>query len=140
MAWPLLSPCAAANSRHRSSTAARSTNPYRNGVDEALESSGRIGQATFNWSCSGHRTHCTRPTDDPVVLGRIADGIRLRAVRMVARHGFGYLGQALSSAELFATLYGSTVRYGIDRIVVSPGHYVIAAFAAAVEMQYADDP
>jgi transketolase len=58
---------------------------------------------------------------------------------MVARHGFGYLGQVLSSAEMFATLYGSAVRYGTDRIVVSPGHYVIAAFAAAAEMGLADD-
>ena len=33
--------------------------------------------------------------------------IRLRAVRMVAPHGFGYLGQALSSAELFATVFGA---------------------------------
>ncbi len=36
---------------------------------------------------------------------QFADRIRLRALRMVAPHGFGYLGQALSSAELFACLY-----------------------------------
>ena len=35
-------------------------------------------------------------------LERAADLLRLRAVRMVAPHGFGYLGQALSSAELMA--------------------------------------
>jgi transketolase len=52
---------------------------------------------------------------------------------MVARQGFGYLGQALSSAEQFAVLYGKALRPGIDRLVVSPGHYVIAAFAAAAE-------
>jgi transketolase len=63
----------------------------------------------------------------------MATAIRLRAVRMVAPHGFGYLGQALSSAELFAVLYGSVLRPGVDRVVVSPGHYVIAAYAAAVE-------
>jgi transketolase len=63
----------------------------------------------------------------------MATAIRLRAVRMVAPQGFGYLGQALSSAEQFAVLYGRSVRPGIDRLVVSPGHYVIAAFAAAAE-------
>ena len=42
---------------------------------------------------------------DALTTARYADVIRLRAVRMVAPHGFGYLGQALSSAELFATLY-----------------------------------
>jgi transketolase len=53
---------------------------------------------------------------------------------MIAPQGFGYLGQALSSAEQFAVLYGTALRLGIDRMVVSPGHYVIAAFAAAAEM------
>ena len=32
-------------------------------------------------------------------ITRFAARIRLRAVKMVAPHGFGYLGQALSSAE-----------------------------------------
>jgi transketolase len=50
---------------------------------------------------------------------------------MVAPHGFGYLGQALSSAELFAVLYLTGYRPGVDQLVVSPGHYIIAAFAAA---------
>src|ERR1700729_4043285 len=62
---------------------------------------------------------------------RFADHIRLRAVRMVAPHGFGYLGQALSSAELFATLYLNGYRRDADQLVVSPGHYIIASFAAA---------
>ena len=44
-------------------------------------------------------THWT--VDDPA---RLATLIRLRAVRMVAPHGFGYLGQALSSAEQVAAL------------------------------------
>jgi transketolase len=64
---------------------------------------------------------------------RLATAIRLRAVQMTARHGFGYLGQALSSAEQFGVLYSGVLRPGIDRMVVSPGHYVIAAFAAAAE-------
>jgi transketolase len=64
---------------------------------------------------------------------RYADLIRLRAVRMVAPHGLGYLGQALSSAELFATLYARHYDPGRDSLVISPGHYIIAAFAAAPE-------
>jgi len=62
---------------------------------------------------------------------RFADQIRLRAVRMVAPHGFGYLGQALSSAELFASLFCGPYDPRRDDLVVSPGHYIIAAFAAA---------
>lgn len=38
-------------------------------------------------------------------IASFADRIRLRAVHMIAPHGFGYLGQALSSAELLAALY-----------------------------------
>jgi transketolase len=59
--------------------------------------------------------------------------IRLRAVRMVAPQGFGYLGQALSSAEQVAAVFGA-VRPGVDRIVCSPGHYIIGPFAAAAEL------
>src|SRR6202044_775067 len=70
---------------------------------------------------------------DGLTAARYADLIRLRAVRMVAPHGFGYLGQALSSAELFATLYAGHYAPRRDSLVVSPGHYIIAAFAAAPE-------
>lgn len=72
-------------------------------------------------------------------LPGLATRIRLRAVRMVAMHGLGYLGQALSSAEGFAVLYGRYYRPGTDRLVVSPGHYIIAAFAAAAERGLLDD-
>jgi transketolase len=65
--------------------------------------------------------------------GRLALGIRLRAVQMVAPQGFGYLGQALSSAEQVAALF-AVARPGRDRIVCSPGHYVIALYAAAAEL------
>jgi transketolase len=74
-----------------------------------------------------------------VDLHRMARAIRLRAVRMVAPHGFGYLGQALSAAEQFAALYGAVLRPGTDRVVCSPGHYVIAAFAAAAELGLMDE-
>jgi transketolase len=70
---------------------------------------------------------------DAPTPARLADLIRLRAVRMVAPHGFGYLGQALSSAELFATLYSGHYVPDRDSLVVSPGHYIITAFAAAPE-------
>ena len=72
--------------------------------------------------------HWTVP--DPA---RLAQRIRLRAVQMVAPQGFGYLGQALSSAEEVAALF-SVARPGVDRIVCSPGHYVIGFYAAAAEV------
>jgi len=53
---------------------------------------------------------------DALTTARYADVIRLRAVRMVAPHGFGYLGQALSSAELFATLYSGHYDPGRDSL------------------------
>ena len=59
--------------------------------------------------------------------------IRLRAVRMVAPQGFGYLGQALSSAEQVAAVFAAA-RPGTDRLVCSPGHYIIGPFAAAAEL------
>ena len=63
--------------------------------------------------------------------------IRLRAVRMVAPQGFGYLGQALSSAEQVAAVFAGA-RPGVDRLVCSPGHYVIGPFAAAAELGLLD--
>jgi len=64
---------------------------------------------------------------------RLATAIRLRAVQMIAPHGLGYLGQALSSAEQVAALF-ATMTPGSDRLVCSPGHYVIGVFAAAAEL------
>lgn len=69
----------------------------------------------------------------------MADRIRLRAVRMVAPHGFGYLGQALSSAELFAALYSGHYRPQTDDLVISPGHYIISAYAAGPELGLIDE-
>jgi transketolase len=76
-------------------------------------------------------TTTSTPVRDTVSLAR---GIRRRAVEMVAPQGFGYLGQALSSAETVAALYGSYLRPGVDRFICSPGHYIIAAYAAAAEV------
>ena len=72
-------------------------------------------------------------------ITRFAARIRLRAVKMVAPHGFGYLGQALSSAELFAALFSGPYRRGQDTLVCSPGHYIIGVFAAARELGLLDD-
>ncbi len=69
---------------------------------------------------------------------RLATAIRLRAVQMVAPQGFGYLGQALSAAEQVAAVF-TVLRFGVDRLVCSPGHYVIAPFAAAGELGLIDD-
>src|SRR5580693_4977865 len=71
-------------------------------------------------------------------LQELALRIRLRAVRMVAPQGFGYLGQALSSAEQVAALF-AVMRPGSDRLVCSPGHYVIGIFAAAAELGLLDE-
>ena len=70
---------------------------------------------------------------------RTADLLRLRAVRMVAPHGFGYLGQVLSSAELMASLFTQAFRPGVDELVISPGHYVIVAYAAGPELGLLDE-
>jgi len=70
---------------------------------------------------------------------RFADRIRLRALRMVAPHGFGYLGQALSCAETVAALYRTAYRPSQDLLVCSPGHYIVAVFAAAVETGQLDE-
>jgi transketolase len=79
----------------------------------------------------------------PPAAGRglrlLATAIRLRAVAMVAPHGFGYLGQALSAAEQYAAVYGAAYRHGTDRVVCSPGHYVIAAYAAAAQTRLIDE-
>lgn len=58
---------------------------------------------------------------------------------MVAPHGFGYLGQALSAAEQYAAVYGAALRPGTDRVVCSPAHYVIAAYAAAAATGLLDE-
>lgn len=71
-------------------------------------------------------------------IARFADQLRLDALKMVAPHGFGYLGQVLSSAELFAALYANYYRPETDKIVISPGHYIIGAFAAAAEIGLLD--
>ncbi len=74
-----------------------------------------------------------RVVDDARVAS-MAAAIRLHAARMIAPHGFGYLGQALSAAELFGALGAGHWRPGHDRLVVSPSHYIIAAYALGAEL------
>src|SRR5262249_9125599 len=67
-------------------------------------------------------------------LAELARRIRINATNMVALQGFGYLGQALGPAEIFAVLFGGgAIRPGWDRFVLSPGHYAIAFYAVAAE-------
>jgi transketolase len=67
-------------------------------------------------------------------LAELSRRIKLDALEMVAIRGFGYLGQALSAGEQFAVLFGSAMRHGRDRFVLSPGHYAVVYYAAAVEL------
>lgn len=79
------------------------------------------------------------PPASTTEIARFANQIRLRAVRMVASHGFGYLGQALSSAELLAALLGGPYRPDRDDLVCSPAHYIIGFFAAGPELGLLDE-
>jgi transketolase len=64
-------------------------------------------------------------------LVELATRIRLLSLRMVQRLGLGYLGQALSSAELFAVIFGELLS-DRDRFVLSPGHYGTPYYAASI--------
>ncbi|HUZ32813.1 MAG TPA: thiamine pyrophosphate-dependent enzyme [Xanthobacteraceae bacterium] len=79
-----------------------------------------------------------QPLLEAARLRRLATRVRMRATDMVAIQGFGYLGQAMSSAEIFAVLFGGTLRIGHDRFVLSPGHYVISLYAVAAELGLLD--
>ena len=68
-------------------------------------------------------------------LPGLAMAIRRNAAAMIAIQGFGYLGQAMSSAEIFAVLFGGGfVRPGHDRFVLSPGHYAVVFYAVMAEL------
>ncbi len=71
-------------------------------------------------------------------LTDLARRIKLDALEMIALRGFGYLGQALSAGEQFAVLFGSALRHGHDRFVLSPGHYAVVYYAAAAELGLLD--
>lgn len=72
-------------------------------------------------------------------LRKLATRIRINATNMVAIQGFGYLGQALSAAEIFAAIFGGGIfRPGWDRFCLSPGHYVIVHYAVTAEVGLID--
>src|SRR5450759_3015863 len=76
-----------------------------------------------------------KPRIDAAKLRRLATRIRLSATRMVAIQRLGYLCQAMSSAEIFAVLFGGgVIRTGYDRFILSPGHYTICLYAVAAEI------
>jgi len=80
-----------------------------------------------NWRCGSGGGRCSW-------WRRRASGIRARRCRrLVAPPGFGYPGQALSSAEQVAAAFASA-RPGVDRLVCSPSHHIIGPFAAAAEL------
>lgn len=55
---------------------------------------------------------------------RVAKGIRLRVFEHVLKNGEGYLSQALSSAEMFALLYGPVLRLGPVEGPLEPGPFL----------------
>lgn len=71
-------------------------------------------------------------------LASIATEAKITSVRLVDSLGLGYLGQALSSAEILTALLGHYVRPGIDRFVLSPSHYVTGMYAVAAEVGLLD--
>jgi len=82
----------------------------------------------------GHSAMVATAPTDAIGLRQLAARIRLNATRMVAIQRLGYLCQAMSSAEIFAVLFGGGVmRAGYDRFILSPGHYTICVYAAAAE-------
>jgi transketolase len=75
----------------------------------------------------------------PGTARSLAAKVRLRAARMVAPHGFGYFGQALSAAEIFGALYAYAYQPDRDHFVCSPGHYIVCAFALAPDIGALDE-
>jgi transketolase len=76
--------------------------------------------------------------DEIAELGSVATRAKATAVRLVGSQGLGYLGQALSSAELLTGILGRHVRPGHDRFVLSPSHYVTGMYAVAAELRLLD--
>lgn len=68
-----------------------------------------------------------------MTLAERARNLRRHALRMAERVGQGYIGQALGIADLLAVLYFHEMKAGVDRFVLSIGHYSIALYAALAE-------
>lgn len=74
----------------------------------------------------------------------LAQQIRRDTIRMVSHAGSGHPGGALGATELFAVLYGRTMRHGAelledinrDRLVLSNGHICAAWYATLARFGY----
>lgn len=72
--------------------------------------------------------------------------MRLRSLKMAynAGNNGAHLGGGLSAIEIFATLYGSVLRYDVknpltdlrDRLIVSKGHCVLAYYTALAQVGF----
>jgi transketolase len=78
---------------------------------------------------------------DPERLKQLAYRIRRNVLTQAGGKGQGYVGQGLGSADIFAVVYGSVLKWrpdelkweDRDRFLLSIGHYSIATYAALAE-------
>jgi transketolase len=78
---------------------------------------------------------------DPEQLKQLAYRIRRNVLTQARGKGQGYVGQGLGSADIFAVVYGSVLKWrpdelkweDRDRFLLSIGHYSIATYAALAE-------
>jgi transketolase len=78
---------------------------------------------------------------DPERLKQLAYRIRRNVLTQARGKGQGYVGQGLGSADIFAVVYGSVLKWrpdelkweDRDRFLLSIGHYSIATYAALAE-------
>jgi transketolase len=78
---------------------------------------------------------------DPEQLKQLAYRIRRNVLTQAGGKGQGYVGQGLGSADIFAVVYGSVLKWrpdelkweDRDRFLLSIGHYSIATYAALAE-------
>lgn len=74
----------------------------------------------------------------------LARQIRRDTIRMISHAGSGHPGGALGATELFAVLYGRTMRHGVDlledlnrdRLVLSNGHICAAWYSTLARFGY----
>jgi transketolase len=78
---------------------------------------------------------------DPKRLKQLAYRIRRNVLTQAGGKGQGYVGQGLGSADIFAVVYGSVLKWrpdelrweDRDRFLLSIGHYSIATYATLAE-------
>jgi len=87
--------------------------------------------------------------DDIDKIKKLSKELRLEALSIAYRSGNNgsHLGGGLSTVEIFATLYGSVLRYNLnnkndenrDRLIVSKGHCVLAYYSALHKAGFISD-